>query len=126
MTTCRYALITAIAICLIAALGTPAWANKTSVQIEVPATVSAGTTLTIRLHVTHDGNSWFHYTDWVRVTVNGTELKRWEFSRKNRPENENFTLEVTYPVTAAAEITAEANCNLHGSAGPAFATVNLE
>ncbi|MFC1505398.1 desulfoferrodoxin family protein, partial [Thermodesulfobacteriota bacterium] len=68
----------------------------------------------------------FHYTNWVRVSVNGSELKRWEFSRSNRPENENFTLTVTYAVTAPIEIVAEANCNMHGSEGPATVTVNAK
>ena len=126
MRICRRTFMMLVAVGLIAAMATPAWADKSSVQIEVPASVSAGSTVAIKLHVTHKGNNLFHHTNWVRVAVNGTELKRWEFSRKNRPENENFTIEVTYQVTTAAEITAEANCNLHGSAGPAFATVSLK
>jgi desulfoferrodoxin (superoxide reductase-like protein) len=115
-----------VVVLLVGLMTTPAIANKASLQIEAPTEVSSGTTITIKLNVMHEGNNWFHYTNWVRVTVNGSELKRWEFSRRNRPENENFTITVTYEVTAPIEIVAEANCNLHGSEGPATVTVNVK
>ncbi len=115
-----------VVVCWVGLITTPALANKSSLRIEAPTEVTAGTMITIKLHVTHEGNNWFHFTNWVRVAVNGSELKRWEFSRRNRPEDKNFTLMVTYEVTAPIEIVAEANCNLHGSAGPATVKVNVK
>jgi desulfoferrodoxin (superoxide reductase-like protein) len=122
----RMIILIGAVVCLLAMVTTPALANKTSLRIEAPTEVSPGSTITITLHVMHNGNNLFHYTNWVRVSINGTELQRWEFSRGNRPESENFTLTKTYTVSEPLEIVAEANCNLHGSAGPAFATVKLK
>ena len=115
-----------VAVFLSGLLTMPAMANKSSLRIEAPAVVSPGTTITIQLHVSHNGNNYFHYTNWVRVAVNGSEIKRWEFSRGDRPESENFTLTIPYKVTTPIEIVAEANCNLHGSDGPATFAVNLK
>lgn len=120
-----------IAVWVLVALGvsgimiSPALANKASIQIEAPGDVVKGTTITITLNVSHKGNNWFHYTNWVRVAVNGSEVKRWEYTRGNRPESENFGLTFTYTVVEPVEIVAEANCNLHGSVGPATLKINL-
>lgn len=122
----RLVLLLAITVGLLGAMAVPAMANKASVRIEAPSEVTPGSTITIKLHVMHNGNNWFHYTNWVQVSINNSELKRWDFSRSNRPENENFTRTVTYEVTGPLEITAEANCNLHGSAGPATLSVKLK
>jgi desulfoferrodoxin (superoxide reductase-like protein) len=53
----------------------------------------------------------------------GRKIARWDFSWKNKPENEVFTREVTVDVVAPIAIEAEANCNIHGSKGPAKITV---
>ncbi len=115
-----------IAVSWVGVMTSPALASKSSVRIEAPAEVAVGTTITIQLNVAHSGNNLFHYTNWVRIAVNGSELKRWEFSRKNRPENEKFILTIPYTVSEPTEIVAEANCNLHGSAGPTTVTVDVK
>ena len=105
--------------------GRPAFANKSSVRIEAPAQAAVGQEITITLHVSHDGNNFLHYTDWVYVTVNGEEVKRWEFGMFGTPESENFTREIKYTVTGPTVITAEADCNIHGSTGIAEHTVAI-
>ncbi|MBN1790928.1 MAG: hypothetical protein JW830_10555 [Bacteroidales bacterium] len=104
---------------------TGVWANKTKVEIKAPAEVKAGTEVTITLNVIHKGNSRAHHTDWVYLTVNGKEVKRWEYDKSALPSGENFTVE--FKLTAGEElvIKAEGNCNLHGSAGSANFTVKV-
>jgi desulfoferrodoxin (superoxide reductase-like protein) len=88
--------------------------------------VAKGSEATIKLSITHSGNSFFHYTEWVAVKANGKEIARWDYSMTNRPEAANFVREVKIPITEATEIVAEANCNLHGSQGPARWRINLK
>ena len=98
-------------------------ANKSSVAIETP--VSAGTSgkVVLKITVSHSGNNFMHHTDWVRVRVDGREIARWDFSWRNLPESAVFTREVTLDVSAPMAIEAEADCNIHGSKGPAKITV---
>jgi len=105
---------------------TPVFANKAAVSIDAPVAVPQGTEITIKLNVTHHGNNWFHHVNWVYLKVNGEEVKRWEFSWKNRPESGNFTRTFTYNVVAPIKVTAEANCNLHGSQGPASLSIDVQ
>ena len=102
------------------------FANKSEISIEVPAEVSQGSTITIKLNVTHKGNSGLHHTDWVSLKINGNEVKRWEYTRKERPEDENFTVSFTQKADAPIEIVAQANCNIHGSAGPVSFKVDVK
>lgn len=102
------------------------FANKSEVSIEAPAEASQGSTITIKLNVTHKGNSGLHHTDWVSLKINGNEVKRWEYTRKERPEDENFTVSFTQKVDAPIEIFAQSNCNLHGSAGPVSFKVDVK
>ena len=94
-------------------------ADKSSVAVEAPENAEKRSEIIIRINVKHSGNNFFHYTDRVYVSVNGKEIKRWEFSAFNRPEAENFSREIRYRVNGPLEIVAEANCSIHGSAGPA-------
>jgi desulfoferrodoxin (superoxide reductase-like protein) len=103
----------------------PAYADKSSVRIEAPTQAAKGATITITLHVSHHGNNFVHHTDWVYVKINGEEAKRWEFGTFSTPDNENFTLTLTHPMTGPIEIEAEANCNIHGSAGIAKHSVGV-
>ncbi len=95
----------------------PVLANKTAVTIEAPASAQKGTTITVKINVTHSGNSSMHHTEWVYVKVNDKEVARWEFTRSVLPENENFTREVKVKVEGPLSIEAQGNCNMHGSAG---------
>jgi len=97
-----------------------ALANRTSATITVSdSTVAKGTEVTITINVAHMGNTNAHHTEWVYLKIDGKEVKRWEFERRNLPEDENFKLEYKYTVTGNTEIVVEGSCNLHGSAGPA-------
>ena len=94
-------------------------ADKSSVTVEVPENAEKGSEIIIRINVKHSGNNFLHYTDRVYVSVNGKEINQWEFSAFNRPEAEDFSREIRYRVNGPLEIIAEANCSMHGSAGPA-------
>ena len=117
-----------LALCAIAFFGltTSTWANKSSVTIEAPATAQRGSEITIKVNVAHDGNSVAHHTQWVYVKVNGKEIGRWEYGAFQRPESDKFSKEVKVTANEPLEILAEASYNLHGSAGPAKTTVQIE
>jgi desulfoferrodoxin (superoxide reductase-like protein) len=94
------------------------FADKSSVTISAPETAAKGSEVLIKLTITHSANSYFHYTNWVSLKVNGKEFSRWEFTSGKRPEEAVFNREVKIPVNEPMELIAEANCNIHGSAGP--------
>ena len=102
-----------------------AWANKAETKIEVPDSAANGSEITIKTTVTHSGNSFFHYTEWAWIQVNGKEIARWDFSSGNRPESETFSREVKIRVEGNLDIKAKASCNLHGSANEATAKVKI-
>jgi len=118
-------ILTAALICWFALSGV-AIANKTSVKIVAPGKAAKGTEITIEIHVTHEGNNFIHHTDWVYVAIDGKELQRWTFSSFDKPEDEQFVRSVTYTVSKPIEITAEGDCNLHGSAGITTMRVDVE
>lgn len=93
-------------------------ANKSSVSIGAPQTAEKGSEVIIKITVTHKGNTALHYTNWLRVMVNKKEVAPWVFTSAQRPEDEVFTREYKITVMEDLEVTAEANCSLHGSAGP--------
>lgn len=101
-------------------------ADKSTVTIEAPEQAASGSEVTVKIHVTHSGNSYFHYTNWVKVLVNGQQAASWEYSAGNRPEGEKFTKEINVKVAGPTEIVAEANCNLHGSQGPATKMIAVQ
>ena len=105
-----------VLVLLIASVG-PAFANKSEVALNVPDTVRKGEEITIKVTVTHSSNNFMHYTDWVYVAVNGKEIKRWAYSWRSRPESNVFELEVKHLVDGPLEITAQSDCNIHGSKG---------
>jgi len=103
-----------------------ALANKSSVAIEAPKVAQKGSEIVVRITVTHKGNSALHYTNWLRVVVNKKEVARWDFDSTQRPESEIFTREIKIKVMEDLDITAEANCVLHGSAGPIIIKILLK
>jgi len=103
-----------------------AWAGKTSVTINAPAEVAKGSEITILITITHSANSYFHYTEWVRVMINNQEVARWDYSASKRPEAPVFTKEIKYTGNGPLEIKAEGSCNIHGSQGPAFLKVSIK
>lgn len=104
----------------------PVFANKSSTSIEAPQTATKGSEITIRVTVTHKGNSFIHYTNWLRVTVNQKEIARWDFTSGQRPEAEVFTREVKITALEDLEVKAEAHCNIHGSTGPATVKISIK
>lgn len=103
-----------------------AFANKTSVKIIAPEKAKKGTEITIKIEVSHIGNTKGHYTDWVWVKVNGEEYKKWEYTSGDLPESQNFTLEFKIKAEKNLEIIAEGNCNKHGSKGEDKVSVIVE
>lgn len=112
-------------ILLLVFAGTAA-ADKSSIKIVAPDNAAIGSEITVELQVSHHGNNFLHYTDWVYVKINGEEIKRWEFGHFDKPEDENFTRTITYKVIGPLEITAEADCNIHGSKGIATKIVEVK
>ena len=102
-----------------------AFGNKSVVSIEAPKTAPKGSEVTIKVTATHSANSALHYTQWLKLTVNGNEVARWDYSSSKRPEGEVFTREVKTKVVENVDIVAEASCNVHGSAGPATAKISV-
>jgi len=111
---------------LVSLTGGIVFANKSSTSIEAPPIVQRGSEIVIKIQVNHKGNNFLHYTNWLRVLVNQKEVARWEFSSGNRPEGEIFTREIKLKVTEDLEITAEANCNIHGSAGSSTIKISVK
>ncbi len=108
-------------------MATPdALADQTAVRIEAPSSASPGSQITVRVHVTHSGNNFFHFTNWVWLKANDVEIGRWEFNPDARPEDENFTRQVSYRVEGPVTLTAQGNCNVHGSAGAVHANVAVD
>lgn len=99
-------------------LNTHVLADEAAIKMKVPTAVAAGSVITVKLEITHDGNNFIHHVDEVTVTAGEEEIKRWEFGMFDKPESENFVLEFEYTVDREIELTARANCNLHGSKGP--------
>ena len=104
----------------------PALADQAGVTVEAPDQVVKGTEITVKLNVTHSANNFFHYVNWVHAKVNGKDTFLRDYSMTNRPESNNFSLEFKLVVNEPVEIVAEANCNLHGSKGPASKKVGLK
>ena len=103
-----------------------AFANKTSVKVIAPEKATKGSEITIKIEVSHIGNTKGHYTDWILVKVNGEEYKKWEYSKDNLPESQNFTLEFKIKAESNLEIIVEGNCNKHGSKGEDKVSVIVE
>jgi desulfoferrodoxin (superoxide reductase-like protein) len=115
-----------LALFILIVFASTAFADKTSISIESPQSVKKGTEITIKIAVSHNGNNFFHYTNWVYVRANGKEIARWDFSSGNRPESNNFIREIKYTVTEKTEIAAMGNCNIHGSEGEVNMLINIE
>lgn len=99
------------------------FANKTSVKLTAPAEAKKGTEVSVKINVMHKGNSGSHHTDWVTVSVNGKEVKKWTYDKKNLPPAGDFELTYTFILTEDAAIEVKGDCNLHGSTGAQSVTV---
>jgi desulfoferrodoxin (superoxide reductase-like protein) len=119
----KYVTVIVACVCGLLAFSDAALANKSSTSIEAPATVEKGTDVTIKVTVSHKGNSFLHYTRWLKIDIDGKTLARFDYTSGNRPETETFTKEFKVNVLKTMEIITESSCNIHGSAGPIKATV---
>ena len=117
--------ILAVALAIAIFTTVPAWANKSETKIEAPESAAKGSEITVKVTVTHNGNSAFHYTEWLWVKVNGKEVARWDFGTK-KPEGATFTREIKVKVDGDLEIRAKASCNMHGSANEAVVKVKAK
>ncbi len=96
---------------------TSAFADKASVTITAPESVKAGTEVTIKIKVVHSGNNFIHHVDWAEISVDRKEVKRWDYSWGSTPEAGTFEREIKQIVTVPIEVSAQADCNIHGSNG---------
>jgi desulfoferrodoxin (superoxide reductase-like protein) len=119
----RFTLVASLFFLVVSA--TTAFADKSSVTISAPESVVKGTEVTIKIQVTHSGNNFIHYVDWAKIGIDGKEAARWNFTWTKRAESKIFEREFKYVVNAPVEISAEANCNLHGSKGLAKASIKV-
>jgi desulfoferrodoxin (superoxide reductase-like protein) len=102
-----------------------AFAGKSAASIDAPQTAQKGSEITIKVTVTHSANNMFHYTQWLKVMANQREIARWDYTSGNRPEAAVFTKEIKVNALEDLEVTAEASCNMHGSAGVATAKISV-
>ena len=120
----RAGIMIAVMIMVITLYSAVSLADKSGVTIEAPDQAAKGTEITVKVHVTHSANNFFHYTNWVKVIVNGKERAFWEYSAGNRPEGAKFTKEIKLTINEPMEIVAEANCNMHGGQGAVNKTIS--
>ncbi len=104
----------------------PVFADKSAVTLEGPASAEKGSEVIVKITVTHSANSFIHYTKWLKVQAGGRPVEQWDFTAGNRPDGATFTKEVRIKVTENTEVVAEANCNIHGSAGPAKLMIQVK
>jgi len=93
-------------------LAKPALANVPTVAID--ATKLEGNEFEVTVNIFHKGNNFFHYVDRVVLFADGEEVKVWKYSRRRRPESENFSVKTKVSVTQETVLSSVANCNLHG------------
>jgi len=103
-----------------------AFADKASVTLEVPESASIGSEITMKITVTHSADNFIHHVDWAYIMVNGKEVERWKYKWNDLPPAAVFSKEIKYKVQGPTEIKADANCNIHGSKGPAIKTIAVK
>ena len=101
-------------------------ANKTSVEITAPEKADKGSEVTLVINVKHMGNTAAHFTDWVSIKINGKEVKRWKYTKKERPEAGNFKLEYKFTLNEKSTIVVKGNCNKHGSTGSKEVVIDIK
>jgi len=96
----------------IGGLAKPALANVPTIAID--ATKLEGNEFEVIVNIFHKGNNLFHYVGKVVLFSDGEEVKVWKYSRRRRPESENFSVKTKVSVTQETVLSSVANCNLHG------------
>ncbi len=120
----RAGIMIAVVVMVITLYNGVSLADRSVATVEAPDQAAKGTEITVKIHVTHSANNFVHYTNWVKVTVNGKEAAFWRYSAGNRPEDAKFTKEIKLTINEPMEIVAEANCNMHGSQGAVNKTIS--
>lgn len=105
------------------ALPKRAIAEKAGASIQGPSNAKKGEEIKLRITFTHNSNSPSHFVEWAKVLVDGKEVARWDFSPSRLPEGPQFVRELKIPVQSNIRVTAQANCNKHGSKGAAVLEV---
>jgi len=126
MKICKKSTLLSIALGLLFFAPGLALANKASVSIEVPKSVAKEEEIVIVLKVKHSENTPSHYVNWVNLKINNKDMKKWEFTPDNRPDTHDFIIKFKFMVNMDTKVSAEANCILHGSAGPASAFIKTK
>jgi desulfoferrodoxin (superoxide reductase-like protein) len=121
----RIGIFIAILLLSLGAFAGAAHADKSGAILEAPEQAAKGNEITLRIHVTHSANNFLHHTNWLRVKVNGREIRTWEYPMSRLPAAAKFSEELRLVIDGPCEVEAEANCNLHGSKGPARKTITL-
>ena len=114
-----------LSLCCLFLPASQVFADEASVSLEVPETAKPGERIAIKIHVYHDGNSFFHYVDWVSIKADDMKIAHWTFDSEKLPEAGNFTREISYVMEKPVVIVGQANCNIHGSKGPVKARIEL-
>ena len=122
----RHSLLFITALVLTLSFARTAFADKASVTLDVPDSAAQGSEITIKITVTHNADNFIHHVDWAYVMVNGKEIERWKFKWNKLPPDAVFTKEIKYKVEGPVEIKTEADCNIHGSKGPAVKSVAVK
>lgn len=114
------------AVLFVCGIAASAVADKSAVEIITPAAANPGSTVTITVTVTHSANNFMHFTNQVWIRANGKEIARWDFTWRDLPEGASFNRSIMYTVHGPTVVSAQSNCNLHGSAGERSMTVREE
>jgi len=122
----RVGIMVAVMVLVITLYSGVSLANKAAAKVEAPDQAAKGTEITVKIHVTHSADNFFHHVDWLKVMVNGKQVALWEYSPFDLPPDADFTKELKLTINEPMEIVAEANCNIHGSAGPDKKTIRLK
>jgi len=122
----RFALLLITTLFMTLSFTERAFADKASVTIEAPESAAIGSEVTIKMTVTHSADNFIHHVDWAYIMVNGKEVEKGEYSWRKLPPDATFVKEIKYKVQGPIEIKAEANCNIHGSKGPALKTIAVK
>jgi desulfoferrodoxin (superoxide reductase-like protein) len=122
----RMAGVAVLALAMLTSHAGLVWAGKSDATIQAPDVAKKGEDVTIQVTFSHSSNSGSHHTQWAKVSINGKEVARWDFSEQKLPEGARFSREVKVKADQELNVLAEASCNKHGSAGPARAKIAVK
>lgn len=110
---------------VIALWASASWADVPTVAIRGPGEVRGDQLLSITIDIRHKGNNFIHHLSKLVIYVNGREEKTWEYSWRNYPKEENWSLSHQLTLTQNGTVSAIATCNLHGPSQEASLLVTV-